>query len=135
MFGTDYPTPDGTGVRDYIHVQDLADGHVKALAMLDRMIGLGVWNLGTGQGYSVLEMIRAFEQASGKPVPFQVMPRRAGDIAQCWADPAKALVDLGWKARRGLTEMMADAWCWQLDNPNGYRSDSPRPVDPKGSNP
>lgn len=134
VFGTDYPTPDGTGVRDYIHVQDLAEGHVKALAVLDRMAGLDVWNLGTGQGYSVLEMIRAFEQASGKPVPFQVIPRRVGDIARCWSDPAKALVDLGWKAKRGLTEMMTDTWYWQSSNPNGYRSESPRPDHLGGSN-
>lgn len=122
VFGTDYPTSDGTGVRDYIHVQDLADGHLKALAAMEREPGLSVWNLGTGQGYSVLEMIHAYELASGKPVPFKVAPRRPGDIAQCWADPAKALAELNWKAVRGLPEMMADAWRWQLNNPDGYRA-------------
>ncbi len=121
VFGNDYPTPDGTGVRDYIHVVDLAQGHLRALQAIGRQPGLGVWNLGTGRGYSVLEMVRAFEQASGRPVPYQVVPRRPGDIAECWADPAKALRDLGWKAERGLEEMMADAWRWQSRNPNGYR--------------
>lgn len=121
VYGNDYPTPDGTGVRDYIHVMDLATGHLKALDALAGKPGLGVWNLGTGRGYSVLEMVRAFEQASGRPVPWQLAPRRAGDIAECWADPAKALEDLGWKAERGLTEMMTDAWRWQQANPDGYR--------------
>ncbi len=121
VFGNDYSTPDGTGVRDYIHVVDLAAGHLQALQAIGRQPGLGVWNLGTGHGYSVLQMVRAFEQASGRPVPYHVVPRRPGDIAECWADPTKALDDLGWKAERGLEEMMADAWRWQSRNPNGYR--------------
>ena len=121
VFGNDYPTPDGTGVRDYIHVVDLAEGHLRALAALQTRTGTHVWNLGTGQGYSVLEMVRAFEAASGKPVPYRVAPRRPGDIATCYADPAKAERELGWKARRGLEEMMRDAWRWQSMNPDGYR--------------
>ena len=120
VFGNDYATPDGTGVRDYIHVVDLAAGHLKALDALGRRAGWHVWNLGTGQGYSVLEMVRAFEAASGRSVPFRVMQRRAGDIAQCWSDPSKAASELGWKAERGLEQMMADAWRWQLGNPQGY---------------
>ncbi len=118
VFGDDYPTPDGTGVRDYIHVVDLALGHVKAVAKL--AAGVAIWNLGTGRGYSVIEMARAFERASGRPVPYRIAPRRAGDIAQCWADPAKAERELGWKAARGLEEMCEDAWRWQSMNPNGY---------------
>ena len=121
VFGNDYPTPDGTGVRDYIHVLDLAEGHLRALEALKARTGAHVWNLGTGQGYSVLEMVRAFEAASGKPVPYCVAPRRPGDIATCYADPAKAERELGWKARRGLDEMMRDAWRWQSMNPDGYR--------------
>jgi UDP-glucose 4-epimerase len=121
VFGNDYPTPDGTGVRDYIHVVDLAQGHLRALEALHTRTGVHVWNLGTGQGYSVLEMVRAFEVASGKPVPYCVALRRAGDIATCYADPAKAERELGWKALRGLDEMMRDAWRWQSMNPNGYR--------------
>lgn len=121
VFGNDYPTPDGTGVRDYIHVVDLAEGHLRALEALQTRTGAHVWNLGTGQGYSVLEMVRAFEAASGKPVPYRVAPRRPGDIATCYADPAKAGSELGWKARRGLDEMMRDAWRWQSMNPDGYR--------------
>ncbi|MNJ67309.1 UDP-glucose 4-epimerase [compost metagenome] len=121
MFGDDYPTVDGTGVRDYIHVMDLADGHLKALAALAERNGVNVWNLGTGTGYSVLQMIHAFEQASGRSVPYRIAPRRAGDIAECWADPALAEQELGWKARRGLAEMMADTWRWQSNNPDGYR--------------
>jgi UDP-glucose 4-epimerase len=105
VFGNDYPTPDGTGVRDYIHVVDLAEGHLRALETLLTRTGAHVWNLGTGQGYSVLQMVRAFESASGKPVPHRVVPRRPGDIAICYADPAKAARELGWKARRGLDEM------------------------------
>lgn len=122
VFGNDYPTPDGTGVRDYIHVVDLAEGHLRALEALQNRSGAHVWNLGTGQGYSVLEMVRAFEAASGKSVPYRVAPRRLGDIATCYADPAKAELDLGWKVRRGLPEMMRDAWNWQQKNPNGYRN-------------
>lgn len=120
VFGNDYHTPDGTGVRDYIHVVDLAKGHLKALDVIGRKNGLEVWNLGTGHGYSVLEIIRAFELASGNSVPYQIVPRRPSDIAACWADPTKALNELGWKAERGLAEMMADAWRWQSCNPDGY---------------
>lgn len=121
VFGNDYPTPDGTGVRDYIHVVDLAEGHLRALEALQTRSGAHVWNLGTGQGYSVLDMVRAFEAASGKPVPYRVAPRRPGDIATCYADPAKAERELGWKVRRGLDQMMRDAWRWQRMNPDGYR--------------
>jgi UDP-glucose 4-epimerase len=121
VFGNDYPTPDGTGVRDYIHVVDLSEGHLRALEALQTRNGAHVWNLGTGQGYSVLEMVRSFEVASGKPVPYRVAPRRPGDIATCYADPAKAKRELEWKAQRGLDEMMRDAWRWQSMNPDGYR--------------
>jgi UDP-glucose 4-epimerase len=120
VFGNDYPTVDGTGVRDYIHVEDLADGHLKALQTIAGASGVKIWNLGTGQGYSVLQMVQAFEQASGQPVPYQLVPRRPGDIAECWADPAKAAAELGWKATRGLEEMMSDTWRWQSANPQGY---------------
>jgi len=120
VFGGDYPTPDGTGIRDYIHVVDLSEGHLKALQALDRKPGVNIWNLGTGTGYSVLEMIRAFEQASEKPIPYQIVERRLGDVAECWADPSKAETELGWKSQRGLLEMMADTWRWQLLNPQGY---------------
>ena len=120
VFGNDYPTPDGTGVRDYIHVVDLAQGHVKAVAKLDEGPGVRVWNLGTGCGYSVVDMAKAFEKASGRPVPYRFAPRRAGDIAQCYADPAKAELELGWKAQRGLEEMCEDTWRWQSMNPNGF---------------
>lgn len=120
VWGNDYATPDGTGVRDYIHVVDLALGHLKALERLQRQPQCLTVNLGTGVGYSVLEMVRAFEQASGKAVPFEVAPRRAGDIAACYADPAQALALLGWQAERGLATMCADAWRWQSANPNGY---------------
>jgi UDP-glucose 4-epimerase len=120
VFGADYPTQDGTGVRDYIHVQDLAEGHLKALLNIIQKSGVNIWNLGTGVGYSVLEMIRAFEQASGREVPYQVVERRPGDIAQCWADPTKAAHELDWRAKRGLPEMMADTWRWQSGNPQGY---------------
>ena len=121
VFGNDYPTVDGTGVRDYIHVVDLAEGHLRALEALQTRTGAHVWNLGTGQGYSVLEMIQAFELASGRKVPYKVSPRRSGDIATCFADPSKAQQDLGWSARRGLPQMMQDAWRWQQQNPNGFR--------------
>jgi len=121
VFGSDYPTPDGTGVRDYIHVCDLAEGHVAALkALMDRGGSLSV-NLGTGQGYSVLDVVRAFEAASGKAVPYQLAPRRAGDVATVYADPRRAQELLGWRATRALHEMCADAWRWQSRNPNGYR--------------
>jgi UDP-glucose 4-epimerase len=121
VFGNDYPTPDGTGVRDYIHVMDLAEGHLNALEALKTRTGTHVWNLGTGQGYSVLEMVRSFEVATGKPVPYRMAPRRLGDIATCYADPTKAELELGWKARRGLEEMMRDTWRWLSMNPNGFR--------------
>jgi len=114
VWGDDYPTPDGTGVRDYIHVVDLAAGHIAALNHLNAQPNTQLTvNLGTGQGYSVLDMVKAFEHASGRPIPYQIAPRRAGDIAQCWADPELAHTLLGWKAQRGLTEMCADAWRWQ----------------------
>lgn len=121
VFGNDYPTADGTGVRDYIHVMDLAEGHLRALEALETRTGAHVWNLGTGHGYSVFEVIRAFEAASDRPVPYRIAPRRTGDIATCYADPSKAMRELGWKAKRGLPEMMRDAWRWQQMNPNGYR--------------
>ena len=121
VFGNDYPTPDGTGVRDYIHVVDLAAGHLAALDFIRKRSGVHVWNLGTGKGYSVLEMVAAFERASGQPVPYQVVDRRPGDIAICYADPSKAREELGWEAKRGLEQMMTDAWRWQSMNPDGYR--------------
>lgn len=120
VFGNDYPTSDSTGVRDYIHVVDLAEGHLKALEALQTRKGAHVWNLGTGQGYSVLDMVRAFEAASDRHVPYRIAPRRPGDIATCYADPAKAEHELGWKSKRDLDEMMRDAWRWQQMNPNGY---------------
>jgi len=121
VFGGDYATPDGTGVRDYLHVQDLAEGHVAALqALLSRGASFTV-NLGTGQGYSVLQVVRAFEQASGRAVPYTIVDRRPGDVAQCYADPARARELLGWAAKRSLQEMCADAWRWQSGNPEGYR--------------
>lgn len=122
VFGGDYPTPDGTGVRDYIHVEDLANGHVKALAALNTP-GLLTVNLGTGVGYSVLEMVRAFEQASGRNVPYEIVARRPGDIATCYADPSTAERLLGWRATRGLEQMCADAWHWQVQNPQGYEAE------------
>ncbi len=120
VFGNDYPTNDGTGVRDYIHVVDLARGHLAALRALERDHGLLTVNLGTGRGYSVLEMVAAFEQASGRAVPYQFVPRRAGDIAQCYADPALAAQMLGWRAERDLAAMCTDVWRWQQQNPQGY---------------
>lgn len=122
VFGDDYPTPDGTGVRDYIHVVDLAKGHLCALEKLTEKPGVVTYNLGTGQGYSVLEMIRAFEKASGKKVPYSIAPRRHGDIAQCYADPSLAAQELGWQAERDLDIMCTDAWNWQAKNPKGYSS-------------
>ncbi len=119
VFGGDYETPDGTGVRDYIHVVDLALGHLAALNFLSSP-RLAIHNLGTGQGYSVLEALSAFEAASGKNIPHEIAPRRAGDIAACYADPAKAEKDLGWRATRSLEQMCKDAWRWQTNNPNGY---------------
>lgn len=121
VFGTDYPTADGTGVRDYIHVVDLARGHAAALDKLGANPGLVVYNLGTGRGYSVLEMIAAFEKASGHPVSYRIAPRRPGDIAVCYADPAKASLELGWSASLGIEEMCRDAWRWQSQNPQGYQ--------------
>ncbi|OYT97747.1 MAG: UDP-glucose 4-epimerase GalE [Pseudomonas sp. PGPPP3] len=120
IFGDDYPTLDGTGVRDYIHVMDLVDGHLQALRVLNQQGGMKVWNLGTGTGYSVLQMLSAFELVTGIKVPYQVVPRRSGDIAECWADPAKAARELGWQATRSLDDMMTDTWRWQLNNPAGY---------------
>lgn len=120
VFGNDYQTKDGTGVRDYIHVVDLAVGHVKAISKLVEAPGVVTYNLGTGQGYSVLEMVDAFKEASGRDVPYVIAGRRAGDIAACYADPTKALTELGWKAECGIREMCEDTWRWQTDNPQGY---------------
>ena len=120
VYGNDYPTTDGTGVRDYIHVVDLALGHIKALQQLNNNPGLVTYNLGTGTGYSVLEMIKAFEKACGKPIAYQFVNRRAGDIAECYADPTLAENEISWKAERGIEKMMRDTWKWQKNNPNGY---------------
>ncbi|MDC5704844.1 UDP-glucose 4-epimerase GalE [Vibrio europaeus] len=120
VFGDDYPTPDGTGVRDYIHVMDLSDGHIAALNKVGNRSGLHIYNLGTGNGSSVLDMVKAFEKASGKTVAYKVVERRPGDIAECWADPAKAKQDLNWQAVRSLEQMTEDTWRWQSNNPNGY---------------
>ncbi len=120
IFGNDYPTLDGTGVRDYIHVMDLANGHLKALQALHRQTGLLTVNLGTGHGYSVLDIVKAFEIASGHTIPYQIVPRRTGDIATCYADPSQAEKLLGWRAEKNLTQMCADSWRWQSKNPNGY---------------
>ena len=122
VFGNDYPTPDGTGVRDYIHVVDLAKGHLKAIEKLrdNPHLGLKTYNLGTGHGYSVLQIVKAFEKASKRKVPYEIRPRREGDIAECWADPSLALAELGWKAEMGIEEMCEDAWRWQRKNPYGY---------------
>ncbi|WP_428776029.1 UDP-glucose 4-epimerase GalE [Vibrio sp.] len=121
VFGHDYPTPDGTGVRDYIHVMDLADGHIAALKSVGEKAGLHIYNLGTGKGSSVLEMVEAFARACDKPVPYELCPRRPGDIAQCWASTEKAEQELGWKATRSINEMTADTWRWQSNNPEGYQ--------------
>lgn len=120
VFGNDYDTPDGTGVRDYIHVVDLAKGHVCALKAISRGCGLEVYNLGTGHGYSVLDMVRAFVKVNGVEVPYSIKPRRAGDIATCYSNPAKAEQELGWKAQYGIEEMVRDAWNWQKLNPEGF---------------
>ena len=120
VFGNDYPTPDGTGVRDYIHVCDLAEGHVCALKAISRQCGLSVYNLGTGHGYSVLDMVKTFEKVNGITIPYSIKPRRAGDIATCYSNPAKAEKELGWKARYGIEEMVRDSWNWQRQNPEGY---------------
>ena len=123
IFGNDYATPDGTGVRDYIHVTDLALGHLAALRALPGMNGVVTVNLGTGRGYSVLEMVKAFEAASGKKVPYRIVARRQGDIGACYADPALALEVFGWRAERGIEAMCCDAWRWQLMNPEGFLDD------------
>jgi UDP-glucose 4-epimerase len=120
VFGGDWPTPDGTGMRDYIHVVDLARGHLAALDFLGRETGLLTCNLGTGHGYSVLDVVHAFERACGRPVPYKIVERRPGDIATCYADPTLARERLGWQAERDLDAMVTDAWTWQLENPNGY---------------
>ena len=120
VFGDDYDTPDGTGVRDYIHVVDLALGHVKAVEKVESGDGLFIYNLGTGKGYSVLDVVHAFEKASGKKIPYEIQARRPGDIATCYSDPSKAYKELGWKAERDIEEMCEDSWRWQSQNPNGY---------------
>ena len=120
VFGDDYPTPDGTGVRDYIHVLDLADGHIAALRKVGEKSGLHIFNLGTGNGSSVLEMVDAFRQASGKNIAHKICPRRPGDIAECWASTTKAEQELGWKATRTVLDMTQDTWRWQSNNPMGY---------------
>jgi UDP-glucose 4-epimerase len=120
VFGDDYDTPDGTGVRDYIHVVDLAIGHVKALAKIEEKAGLKIYNLGTGVGYSVLDIVKNFEAATGLAIPYTVDPRRPGDIATCYAGVGKAKAELGWEAQYGIKEMCADAWRWQSQNPKGY---------------
>lgn len=120
VFGNDYDTPDGTGVRDYIHVDDLAAGHVKALEKMEKSSGVEIYNLGTGIGYSVLDVVKAYEKASQKKIPYEIKERRAGDIASCYADPAKAKEQLGWTAQKGIEEMCRDSWRWQSNNPNGY---------------
>lgn len=120
VFGNDYDTPDGTGVRDYIHVVDLALGHVKALAKFEAGSGLNIYNLGTGTGYSVLDIVKNFEAASGVKIPYEIKERRAGDIASCYSDATKAKEELGWVATKGIKEMCEDSWRWQSNNPNGY---------------
>lgn len=120
VFGNDYDTPDGTGVRDYIHVVDLARGHVKAIDMIKKNPGVKIYNLGTGIGYSVLDVIKAFSKACGKELPYQIKPRRAGDIASCYSDATLAKEELGWVAEYGIDEMCQDSWRWQSNNPNGY---------------
>ena len=121
MFGNDYPTHDGTGVRDYIHVVDLADGHVKALKKFEQEPQVSIYNLGTGIGYSVLDVLHAYEEACGKKLPYEIKPRRAGDIATCYCDATKE--ELGWVAEKGIKEMCADSWKWQSMNPDGYRTE------------
>ena len=122
VYGDDYPTRDGTGVRDYIHVVDLAKGHVAALKKLETGCGMFICNLGTGRGYSVMEVLRAYEKACGKTLPYVVDPRRPGDVAECYAEPKKALEEMGWKAELGIEEMCASSWKWQSTNPNGYHN-------------
>ncbi|WP_242507586.1 GDP-mannose 4,6-dehydratase, partial [Serratia proteamaculans] len=121
VFGGDYPTKDGTGVRDYIHVMDVAQGHLAAMDHLAQIAGFKAYNLGSGVGYSVLEMVRAFEKASGVTIPYQILPRRAGDLPAFWADAGLAKQELGWQVQRGLDVMMRDTWNWQSKNPQGYR--------------
>ena len=128
VFGDDYDTPDGTGVRDYIHVVDLALGHLKAVGKVLDGAGLNVYNLGTGIGYSVLDVVHAFEKASGVKVNYEIKPRRSGDIATCFSDPSKALNELGWKAERGIEEMCEDSWRWQSQNPNGFPQGAENPT-------
>ncbi|WP_028863809.1 UDP-glucose 4-epimerase GalE [Psychromonas aquimarina] len=123
VFGDDYPTTDGTGVRDYVHVVDIADGHLAAMNAVGKKAGLHIYNLGTGKGSSVLEMLNAFSKACGKELPYTILPRRDGDIAACWADTEKAQKDLGWKATRTVMEMATDTWHWQEKNPQGYAAD------------
>ncbi|MDX1343957.1 MAG: GDP-mannose 4,6-dehydratase, partial [Reinekea sp.] len=120
VFGNDYDTPDGTGVRDYLHVVDLAIGHLCALQKVSKQTGCVAYNLGTGTGYSVLDMVKAFEKASGKTIAYNITARRPGDIACCYADPTFAEAELGWKAEKTLDQMMADSWRWQSQNPNGF---------------
>ena len=120
VFGNDYDTPDGTGVRDYIHVVDLAAGHVQALRHMKQ--GVSIYNLGTGQGYSVLDVVKAYSKACGKEIPYEIKPRRAGDIAACYSDPTKAKEELGWKAKYGIEEMCRDSYHWQSMNPDGYQT-------------
>lgn len=120
IFGNDYPTKDGTGVRDYIHVVDLADGHLKALDKLNTTKGVLIHNLGTGVGYSVLDLVNAFEEANGVTIPYKFAPRRPGDVTVCYADPTKAKTELGWEAKKSIVDMCRDAWNWQKNNPNGY---------------
>lgn len=120
VFGNDYPTHDGTGVRDFIHVVDLASAHVAALGAIEKVCGLAIYNIGTGHGYSVLDVVKAFEKVNGVNVPYVIKPRRPGDIATCYCDPAKANKELGWKAQYGIEDMCRDAWNWQKNNPNGY---------------
>ncbi|MBP3913220.1 MAG: UDP-glucose 4-epimerase GalE [Lachnospiraceae bacterium] len=120
VFGNDYPTPDGTGVRDYIHVVDLAKGHVSAIRGMEKLEGVNIFNLGTGVGYSVLDIIKAFDKACGKELPYVIDPRRPGDVAECYSDPSKAEAMLGWRAEKGIEDMCADAWNWQSKNPEGY---------------
>ena len=120
VFGDDYDTPDGTGVRDYIHVVDLALGHIKAVEKIESSTGVCVYNLGTGVGYSVLDVVKAFEKASGKTIKYEIVPRRPGDLATCYSDPTKAKEELGWVAERGIDKMCEDSWRWQKNNPEGY---------------
>ena len=121
VFGNDYPTHDGTGVRDYIHVVDLASGHVAALKAIENNCGVGIYNMGTGHGYSVLDMVNAFVHVNIVEVPYSIKPRRAAEIATCYCDPAKVKTELGWEAKFGIEEMVRDSWKWQRENPEGYR--------------